>query len=104
MPVKTRFIAKAISLMLLATSCAMAPAYAGPLAPFDAPQRPSPAGPGAIGLVATLGAIIEAELAAKEQKSQATTNPFLKPRPRPNREHIAAPKAEKPAASRALQI
>lgn len=97
-------IANAVAATLLAAAAGFTPASAGPATSFAAPQRPSPAGSGAIGLAATLGAIIEAELAAKEQKTQSATNPFLKPRPRPNREHIATSKAAKPADGQPLPI
>ncbi len=79
----------AVAASLAVASFGVAPAAAGQVAPFGAPQRPTPAVSGPTGLAATLAAIVEAELAAKELKAQATANPFLKPRPRPNREHVA---------------
>lgn len=92
MPVLRYSMLSTVAVALLAATPGLAPAQAGQAIPFAAPLRPSPAGSGAIGLATTLGAIIEAELAAKEQKVQASANPFLKPRPRPNREHIASSK------------
>lgn len=82
---------------LFAVALGCAPATAGPAASFAAPQRPSLGSSGAVGMAATLGAIVEAELAAKEQMAQSAANPFLKPRPRPNRENIALPKEQRPA-------
>lgn len=104
MPVLRFSITSAVAVALLAAAVAVAPAQAGPSEQLSAPHRPSPAGSGAVGLLASLGAIIEAELTAKEQKVQASTNPFLQPRPRPNREHIANSKIGKARDSSELRL
>jgi len=66
--------------------------------------RPQPQLKPGGGFAATIAALVEAELAAKEQKAPVSTNPFLTQRPRPNREQVMTggrpgPKSFGPARS-----